>query len=256
MNCRTFHKNLEDYLQDGLDFSGRFGMERHARQCLGCGKDMADAQELRRKVLELKRVKAPANFESVLLAKIGTYKSSGRFSAFRRFLTYELEWPSLKKLAVASSSLAVLTLGIVFSFHLAAFLKPPAVAPAIIAMPAQPNGEMKVRSDENAQNLPLHPQPAVNAVNNLNPVHDSNVEPLPLPAPVPREFLKSATSAQYVNVGQKDPYEGQGVQETENVEITIWWPDNRPAPMRPLPKKIRIQYLPASEDYFIQNVSH
>jgi len=37
MNCRTFHRTLEDYLEGGLDFSGRFGMERHARQCLSCG---------------------------------------------------------------------------------------------------------------------------------------------------------------------------------------------------------------------------
>ena len=40
MNCRTFQKNLEDYLADGLDFAGRFGMERHARQCISCGKEM------------------------------------------------------------------------------------------------------------------------------------------------------------------------------------------------------------------------
>ncbi len=59
MNCRTFHRTLEDYLEGGLDFSGRFGMERHARQCLSCGKEMSDAQQLRRMVSEFSALRRP-----------------------------------------------------------------------------------------------------------------------------------------------------------------------------------------------------
>ena len=46
MDCRTFNKKLEDYLEGGLDFPGRFGMERHAGHCFACGKTVADAQKL------------------------------------------------------------------------------------------------------------------------------------------------------------------------------------------------------------------
>ncbi len=85
MNCRTFHRTLEDYLEGGLDFSGRFGMERHARQCLSCGKEMSDAQRLHQMVSELQRVKAPSDFEASVLREIGMRKAHGRFSGFRSF---------------------------------------------------------------------------------------------------------------------------------------------------------------------------
>ena len=106
MNCRTFHRTLEDYLEGGLDFSGRFGMERHAQQCISCGKEMSDAQRLRRMVSELQRVKAPANFEASVLREIGMRKAHGRFSGFRSLWIYGFEWPSFRKLALASSCLA------------------------------------------------------------------------------------------------------------------------------------------------------
>ena len=106
MDCKTFHKNLEDYLEDGLDFAGRFGMERHAQQCIGCGKDMADAQQIRRMVSELERVKAPDSFEASVISEIGKRKWDARSTGIRRFWIYGPEGPQWRKLALASSSLA------------------------------------------------------------------------------------------------------------------------------------------------------
>src|SRR5512136_102372 len=70
MDCGTFHRNLEDYLDGGLDFPGRFGVERHAQQCLSCGKDLADAQRISRLAKELNRVKAPCEFEAQVHRRI------------------------------------------------------------------------------------------------------------------------------------------------------------------------------------------
>ena len=117
MDCRTFHKNLEDYLEGGLDFSGRFGMERHAQQCIGCGETLAGAQRLRQMASGLKRVKAPPDFESSVLNKIAAHKSQGRFSGLRSLWIYGIEWPSWRKLSLASSSLIVLGLVLFYAYH-------------------------------------------------------------------------------------------------------------------------------------------
>jgi hypothetical protein len=60
MDCRKFHRDLEDYLEDGLDFSSRFGVERHAQQCIHCGKVLSNAQQLRRMTRQIEKVKAPS----------------------------------------------------------------------------------------------------------------------------------------------------------------------------------------------------
>ena len=114
MDCNKFHQNLEDYLEDGLDFPGRFGMERHAQQCIRCGKEMAGAQQLRRMMSEMDRVKAPSNFESSVLNEIGKLKARSRFFNFKRWWFYGFELPSARKLALASSCVAVLAFGIFY----------------------------------------------------------------------------------------------------------------------------------------------
>ena len=78
MDCRKFHGNFEDYLEGGLDFAGRFGMERHAQQCIVCGKKLAAAQRLRAMARELQRVQAPLNFESSVLNEIARIKGHGQ----------------------------------------------------------------------------------------------------------------------------------------------------------------------------------
>jgi hypothetical protein len=253
MNCRTFHKNLEDYLQGGLDFPGRFGMERHAMQCIGCGKFIADAQELRRKLSELKRVKAPADFESSLLDKIGTRKTRGRFSAFRRFWIYSLEWPLLKKSAFAASTLAFLMIGIAFSFHLVSHMRPPAPLPLISATPVESFGEVNPPPVvKGPMDLPLFQSDkrdvsAVRLFKAMQPQHrllpmQKTLEILDVPAPTALTSVAQGTSLD---------------DEIRYLRITITWPGDRPVPpVHLLPKELWIPYLPVSEDYFIQNVSH
>ena len=99
MDCRRFHRDLEDYLEDGLDFAGRFGMERHAKQCIGCGEALSNARRLRRMARQLEKVKAPANFESAVLNEIGRREISGGFLGLRRFWLYGLDMPSRRSVA-------------------------------------------------------------------------------------------------------------------------------------------------------------
>jgi hypothetical protein len=256
MDCRKFHKYLEDYLQDRLDFSGRFGMERHAQQCFRCGKDMANAQELRRMVLELKRVKAPADFESSLLAKIGTYKAHSRFPAFDRFWIYGPDWLSWKKLMLATSSLAVLTLGIVFSIHMAV-QKPITPAPMVARQPEKSMDSAKPLPAVKAeQSVPAPSHAAVNTRKVLPALtHTVANEGYSLPMPVVREIPK-AVAVSHVPGAEPEFFDDQQALETDYFEFMISGSDIRPLPVRMLPKKIRIQYRPASEEYFIQNVSH
>src|SRR2546422_10036868 len=79
MDCRSFQKNLEDYLEGGLDFGGRFGMERHAQQCYVCGRDIANARWLAEMARGLKPVAAPPHFESAVLARIHAKDSRSWF---------------------------------------------------------------------------------------------------------------------------------------------------------------------------------
>jgi hypothetical protein len=79
MDCRTFHRKLEDYLEGGLDFPARFGMERHAKQCLACEKDISTALNLRQMAREMQRTSAPPDFENSLLARIQVEKARRHF---------------------------------------------------------------------------------------------------------------------------------------------------------------------------------
>jgi hypothetical protein len=248
MNCRMFHKNLEDYLQDGLDFSSRFAIEKHAQQCIGCGKDLADALELRRMVKELTQVKAPADFESSLLDRIGRVKAHSRFPGIRRFWDYGPEWLSWKKLMVASASLAVLALGIIVSSH--ETLNHSAPAPVIakqvekIEESVQP---LSAANDEPALPAPPH------AASNVRKFSTMPIPPEPL---IEKEIPKMAAVPASFPSGGSESFADRRDLAAEYSEFMISGAEARPVPVRLLPKRIRIQYRPASEDYFIQNVSH
>jgi len=110
MNCRNFHRNLEDYLDGKLDFAGRFGIERHAEQCFACGKNLADARELRRFAASLARVKAPADFEERISREIALRKSHGLFVRIRNYLSFGFEW---RRFAFAGAVCAALIFVIV-----------------------------------------------------------------------------------------------------------------------------------------------
>jgi hypothetical protein len=240
MNCKTFHRNLEDYLEDGLDFSGRFGMERHAQQCIGCGKAMSDAQRLHRMVSELQRVKAPVNFEDSILREIGVRKAPGRFSGFRSLWIYGFEWPSFRKLALASSCLAILCFGIFYASHRSSFNQA-STPPQAVSRPATVPVEVKEAKSKSGTSLEV-PVPKMQAAAET-PKFAKRVQP---PAPLRQD-----------PVMDQDVRDMQAVQDMDYVEYTMPGPDNRAVPVRlPLPKTIPMRYSQMSEEYFIRNVSH
>jgi hypothetical protein len=245
MNCKTFHRNLEDYLEGGLDFSGRFGMERHAQKCLSCDKELSDAQRLHRMVSELQRVKAPANFEASVLREIGMRKANSRFSGFRSFWVYGFAWPSLRKLALASSCLAVLFFGIFYASHRTSLNRVTAAPQVASNRSAAPAAKKETRNLPAAKvELPLPRKPAAEA-----PKFAKRVRP---PAILKREPL--------LNQDLQDMQDMRDLQDLQNVnyvEYEMPGMDNRPVPVRlPLPKVIPMRYSQMSEEYFIQNVSH
>jgi hypothetical protein len=235
MDCRKFQKNLEDYLEDRLDFPGRFGMERHAQQCIACGKDLAGAQRLSRMVREVERVKAPSGFEASVLNEIGKRKASGRFSGFRRFWVYNFEFPAVRKLALASSVVVALATG---AFYLSAhfFHRP---VPELHPAPA-----MAVREPVKAiqtQNPPVEVTAAV-----ARPVHLAQQN---LNRPSVKEELTKAPDAEREKIVEE-------MMETDYVELQMIGPDNRPVTFR-LPNKTRIRDAQTPDnEYFIRNVSH
>jgi hypothetical protein len=227
MDCRKFHKDLEDYLEDGLDFSGRFGMERHAQQCVSCGRDLSNALRLRRMVHELERAKAPANFELSILNGIGKCREQGLFSGFRKFWIYGFDLPSARKLVWVSSCLAVLLIGI---FYLYPFLSSRTSPESVSAPPSVVQEPAKIGKGENPR-----PVAAITVANASRP----------LSAEVPKPKVKP------------DPMEEQMLDQevSDYVEFQVVGPDNRPVSFR-WPNKTQVRYGQTPEEYFIRNVSH
>lgn len=108
MDCRTFHRRLEDYLQGGMDFPARFGMERHARQCYACEKDVNEALKLRQKVRAIPRVVAPTDFEKLLLARIKSEKSRHRFWRLQSIWLYGFDGISARAVVPVAAALVLL----------------------------------------------------------------------------------------------------------------------------------------------------
>jgi len=237
MDCRKFHKDLDDYLDDGLDFAGRFGMERHAQQCIGCGKVLSDSQRLRLMAHRLERVKAPADFESRVLAEIGKEKNIGGLAALRRFWLYGFEFPSARKLALASSFLAVLAAGIFYMYPLFFGTARPVVTnPGASAIAAKVPAEVK--------QVKLAPVPDL---------------PMTMPVSHPVVAQSAKVSRAVKEVAPPDPDMEQMVDrevgESDYVEFRMVGPDNRPVTVR-WPNKSRLRYGQTPEEYFIRNVSH
>jgi hypothetical protein len=226
MNCRTFHGNLEDYLQEGLDYPGRFGMERHAQQCL------------RQMVSELERVKAPSNFETSVLRAIASRRTHSRFSSLQRFWFYGFEWPLWRKLALASSSIAII--GLVIFYASSREIPGPASSPSPVAsVPAKIPGNPPKTLIANT----VKEKPVVNAKRLVAK-----------PAAIP-ETLKVAETNPLPDFPDQGDFQEDEVINTEYVEYPVIGPDNRPVPIR-LPKRIRMQYGPTSQESYIRNVSH
>jgi len=219
MKCRTFQRNLEDYLQDGLDFSGRFAMERHSMQCIRCGKEMADAQRLRQAILELQRVKAPSGFESSVLNKIGAQKARCPASGIRNLWIYGFQWLCWRNLILASSSLAILGLVLLYLFH--------QTAPAPSRTAAGPAKQT---------DRPVGPAAPI-----------ERAFPKMSAAAVAQEAEETAKPSGF---SEQEYLRDEEVPDTEYVEYQMMGPDHRPLTIR-LPR-----YRQTSEEYFIRNVSH
>jgi hypothetical protein len=221
MDCRRFRNDLDEYLQGGLDFAGRFGMERHAEQCFGCQRAARDAERLGRLARQVARVKAPENFEEVLLERIharGVRRRPAWAAALWRLWQYrsdEIAWRTLGAAAAAASALVVL------GFGLSGVLRTPSDAPAVAGSP-----------------------PAAPAV-----------------APDRQPFgWREAPSLDFAAHGSRArssadaPTRAEPV-DSDYIEYTMPGPDDRELIMR-LPQNIRMHYEQPSEDYFLRNVSH
>jgi anti-sigma factor RsiW len=234
MDCRKFHKDLDDYLDDGLDFAGRFAMERHAQQCIRCDKVMAEAQRLRQMAQQLERVKAPVDFESRILAEIGREKSLGGFSFFRRFWLYGFDFPSARRLALASSFLVVLGIGVFYLYPV--FLGSDRGVPSAASAPKAPAVLDKL------EKIP----PAV-----------PEVAAVPVSLPAKAEAAKTTPGVKETGPSNPDMEQmvDREVGESDYVEFRVIGPDNRPVSVR-WPNKSRTRYGQSPEEYFIRNVSH
>jgi hypothetical protein len=230
MDCRAFHKNLDDYLQDGLDFAGRFGMERHAQQCFNCGKELADAQHLRRLIAGLARVKAPEDFESKVSDAIAQRRTHRFFHRFLNYWSFSFEWPSWQRAALAASALAVLGFGMFFAMHRETLQ----TAAPLVAV-------------KTPETLPA-PEPA-------------KVDPIKTPViPASRaqtiaEIQKGMQAVSGTGTETAEVLRDEEMPRAQSVDYLLVGPDNQPAPDR-MPNRIYMRYGPPSEEYFVSNVSH
>jgi len=263
MNCRKFERNLEDYLQGGLDFAARFGMERHARQCVLCGKEMADAQRLSQMVRGLERVKAPPDFESSVLREIAKRRSHGIVPFVRRFWIYGIEWPSWQKSALAALSLMILGIG---TFYLS---RPP--VPVVAPVPhliADKTAIVRPENDPGPDSKPVAlktpppdgvrgPSSVANRPVAVRPENEPDTNPGPLALRPRREgqVFEMMAAAETPGMMQRTIVPDLESSEADYVEHVVPGLDNRPMTIR-LPKAIRVQYGQTSEEYFIRNVSH
>ena len=268
MDCRNFQKSLEDYLDGGLDFAGRFGVERHAEQCLVCGKKLADARRLQQLTASLARVKAPVDFEARLCQEIARRKSHGFFARLRDSLTCGFDWftwpAALSWTRLASVATICVVLG--FGISLYRYLNqetpslsasspvapvvnvPAAVAQIVVAEQAEQMTEQPetVVSAETAAPVILPASPVVPVAEVVNP-------------PEPGNTLSAlqALQAMVTENSELSP-ELSGPRNrprAEAVNLMLLGPDYRTAPER-LPQRIYYRYGPPSEEHFIMNVSH
>ncbi|MBN2318073.1 MAG: hypothetical protein JXR49_03315 [Acidobacteria bacterium] len=227
MNCRTFQKNLEDYLENSLDFAGRFGMERHARQCARCGREMAEAQHLSRLVRGLDKVKAPPNFESTVLNEIGARKLHSRFPMFRSFLVFGFDMVSWRHYALAASIVLMLGLGFLYWQNLEE------------RNPSQPSTWTKADSINRPDIDGIEEGRVSSMANTLMPGEDT----------------MHGTDSIFDNVSEEGLNVDYRSSESDYREYRAIGPDDLPM-IIPLPDRIHMRVTPPAEEYFIRNVSH
>jgi len=230
MDCRTFHRQLEDYLEGGLDFPARFGMERHAKQCFACEKEVSEAQNLRRMARELHRVVAPANFEAQLLARIQAEKAHHRFWKLQSFLLFGLDQRRWRTIGAVAATVVVVA-GAISLLHLGPWF----------------SGSMPGQSDMIVQSTtPLAGENDDRSMSGSGMLYSAaGAAAEPAIMGYPSGYLGADPWARtYVEPG-----------DSEYIEYLIPVSGDRQLIMR-LPKIIRMRYDQPSQEYFIRNVSH
>jgi hypothetical protein len=222
MDCRKFRNNLEDYLQGGLDFPGRFGMERHARQCFSCGREVADAQKLGQMARKLHRITAPPDFEAAVLARI--HSETRRHSGWLSGGFQQVSW---RTLALAGSAIGLLVAGVLSAGFLTMQPTDPLPPPAVSIPVAETHAGPSI-----IDSVPSRDAPAIEPISTVTSAPTRRSRPLSTEAD--RPLIEAADS--------------------EFQEFLVPAGD-RQLIIR-LPKAIRMQYHPPSEEYFIRNVSH
>ncbi len=235
MDCGAFHKNLEDYLQGGLDYAGRLGMERHGEQCFRCGQELAQALELHEMAAGLRAVAAPNGFEDAVLQRIRADESRGRSWSLYRDWIYGFEWANWRRIAIASSGLAVIVFAGLFLVYRSASDRGQ-LYPLV-------SGEEPLNVPSKPQNNPVIPPPSVSGRSAMMARAVSVGTPA---AVMPQPAAEGFESGAEVKLEPAD---------AEFMEYRIVGPDDRPFVVR-LPKTIRMKYGQPSEEYFIRYVSH
>jgi hypothetical protein len=257
MNCRAFHRNLEDYLDDGLDFVGRFGMEKHAGQCIQCGKDLAGAQKLRRMAQQMRKIKAPDNFEAAVFNRIGKEKARGGWFGVQKFWLYGFELPSIRKMALAGAGLAALGLGI-FSVsnrteinHVAPVA---AISPVNKLIAEKPVAEKPGKLEKLEKLIVQQPiKPKRDVVPAAMIAEASKTKRTIFPEALVEKTTETSDLSDY---SDQDEASVKSVPDTNYVEYQVVGPDNRPVTFR-LPVKSRMRAGQTSDDnYYLRNVSH
>lgn len=221
MDCRTFQKNLEDYLEGGLDFPGRFGMERHAQQCYLCGREAARAQALSELARKLERVGTPPDFENEVLARIHAEGARPWFSRALGIHPVRMEWPSLRRLALVGASLFLAGLAVLV------------LGPRSNVVPDQSLTVVSTSQDSAA---------SPGSGSQSAPSQAASI-PEPLSEPGPNKVFPGRPSVRY------------SAESSDYLEYLVTEPGGRQYIMR-FPKTIRMRHPQPSEEYFIRNVSH
>ncbi len=221
MDCRKFQRNLEDYLEGGLDFPGRFGMERHAQQCFNCGRELSGAQRVSQMAQDLKRVSAPPDFEAAVLRRIHADGNRTRFWTLRRFWIYGFDYPSWRLVTLGASALALMAFAILIAGRR--------------NVTVTPSGQ---NIESVAEPRPIETPPA--------PGLTGGRELVPVTVRSPREkrgyLAKENRFAPQIELSGYEDYLVPG-------------PGGRQEVVR-LPKTILMRYGQPSEEYYIRNVSH
>jgi len=228
MDCRRFHRNLEDYLQGELDFAGRFGVERHAQQCFACGRVLGDAQKLGDAARGVARVKAPLGFEEALMRRIQVAKIRRRPWILHRLWFFGWEGLSSRRLAFAGSLAALLVLAAALSYQ--------------VLLRRSPAGGIEAAR-----------QPAADSGTAIE-------SPADVPPATALTVPEQSAGFESIHLGRGyfDSERGWVSEAAEPVDGEFI---ELPAPGAPemtvrLPKSIRVRHAPPPEEYFIRHVSH